>query len=320
MVQKDTHHVAFLGFDRIQLLDLVGPLEALEIANRRIEGPGYRCFILSEAGHFTSESRIRVASDYQFSNCSRVDTLFIAGGAGTRDEDIRGPIQKWLKKHLHSFQRIVTVCTGAFMIADLPELQGKEVVTHWAFADLLQKTYPQLRVNQERLYIKQGKFYSSAGILSGIDLALNIIEEDYDAGVAVYAAQYLVTYLKRAGHQSQFSEPLKFQSSRNGHIDRMHQWLIDHYQQEVTVEQLAEQIGVSPRHLNRLVQTHFLMSASKYIEHIKLEQSKIYLGKKDIAVEQVAAMVGFKSSDSFRRSFRRKYGIVPSTYQLRFSQ
>jgi len=206
------------------------------------------------------------------------------------------------------------------MVADLPYLQGKEVVTHWAYANLLQRSYPQLRVNHERLYIKQGKFYSSAGILSGIDLALNLVEEDYDASLAVYAAQYLVTYLKRAGHQSQFSEPLKFQSSDNSHINRMHQWLMDNHAKEVTVEQLGEHIGVSPRHLNRLVQSHFLMSASKYIEHIKLEQSKIYLSQKHITVEKVSSLVGFRSSDSFRRSFRRKYGIVPSTYQLRFSQ
>ncbi|WP_395373516.1 GlxA family transcriptional regulator [Marinicella sp. W31] len=320
MNKNKTHHVAFLGFNRIQLLDLVGPLEALEIANNRIDGPGYQCFIVSEEDKFTSESRVKVASDYQFSNCPQVDTVFIAGGAGTREPTIRAPAQQWLKRNFDTFQRVVTVCTGVFMVADLPYLQGKEVVTHWAYADLLQKTYPQLRVNQERLYVKQDKFYSSAGILSGIDLALNIIEEDHDASVAVSTAQYLVTYLKRAGHQSQFSEPLKFQSSRNSHIDRMHQWLMDNYPQEVTVEQLAEHIGVSPRHLNRLVRTHFLMSASKYIEHIKLEQSKIYLSQKNIAVEKVADMVGFKSSDSFRRSFRRKYGIVPSTYQLRFSQ
>ena len=320
MVKVGAHNVAFLGFDRIQLLDLIGPMEALNIANKRVGGPGYNTFIISEKQAFSSESHVRVASDYLLSDSPRIDTLFISGGAGTRVDEIKEPIRAWLDPLFADIKRVVSVCTGVFMVADNPYLDGKEVVTHWAYAALLEKTYPQLVVNHESLYVKQDRFYSSAGILSGIDLALNLIEEDYDASVATVVAQYLVTYLKRAGHQSQFSEPLKFQSSRNTHIDRMHQWLMDNYEKEVTVEQLAEHIGVSPRHLNRLVRTHFLMSASKYIEHIKLEQSKIYLSQKDIAVEKVASMVGYRSSDSFRRSFRRKYGIVPSAYQQRFSQ
>ena len=317
------HQIAFLGFDQIQLLDLVGPLEAFQIANQAHAGPGYETFILAEKSKFVSESKITLQSDCVLKSChpksnKKIDTLFIPGGAGTRVAQITSPIKSWLTDNFDRIERVVTVCTGIFIAAELPYLANKEVVTHWGFVDKLQQGYPLLKVNRDRLFIKQGKFFSAAGILSGIDLALNLIERDYGVDVAAYTAKYLVTYLKRSGHQSQFSEPLKFQSANNSHMDRVNRCLMGSYETPITVAQLAEQVHISERHLNRLIKTHFHMSASKYIEHIKLEQSKIYLTKNNTSVEVAAAKVGYSSSDSFRRSFKRKYGIAPHSYQMRF--
>jgi transcriptional regulator GlxA family with amidase domain len=318
MESNNRHHIAFLGFDRIQLLDLVGPFEAFDIANKSVDGRKYRPFIVSENPTFTSESRIRVLSDYQIDDTPKIDTLFVPGGVGARDPEISKNIRQWIDRQFADIPRIVTVCTGLFMIADHPYLQNKEVVTHWAFAEQLQRQYPLLKVNHDRLFIQQGKFYSSAGILSGIDLALNLIERDHGVDVATQVAKYLVTYLKRSGHQSQFSEPLKFQSSNNSHIQQLNRWLTRNHASPVTVSVLAEAVHVSERHLNRLIKAHFHMSAGKYIEHVKLEQSKIYLSKQETPVEVAAYKVGYASSDAFRRSFKRKYGISPQSYQLRF--
>ena len=312
------HNIAFLGFDRIQLLDLVGPLEAFATANGVVEGRKYNCFIVSENPTFTSDSQIRVLSDFQFKDTPQIDTLIIPGGAGSREPAISSPVRIWIDQHFDDIARIVTVCTGLFMLGDHPYLENKEVVTHWAYADQLQKQFPQLKVNHDRLFLQQGKFYSAAGILSGIDLALNLIETDHGVDAATQVAKYLVTYLKRSGHQSQFSEPLKFQSSNNSHIEQVNRWLNDNHDVSVTVALLADAVHVSERHLNRLIQTHFHMSAGKYIEHVKLEQSKIYLSKRATPIEVAAFKVGYSSSDSFRRSFKRKYGISPHSYQLRF--
>lgn len=313
-----THNIAFLGFDRIQLLDLVGPLEAFDIANKTIDGKPYHCFIISEKATFTSESKISLVSDYRLEKTPHIDTLIIPGGAGSRVAEITEPLKLWIKQHFDRIERVVTVCTGLFIIGDHPYLQGKDVVTHWGFAERFQNLYPQLRVNHDRLFIQQGKFYSAAGVLSGIDLALNLIENDHGVDVASYTAKYLVTYLKRSGHQSQFSESLKFQSTNNDHINRVNRYLEGHYAETITVADLARQVHISERHLNRLIKTHFHMSASKFIEHNKLEQSKIYLSKQNTPVEVAASMVGYASSDAFRRSFKRKYGVAPQSYQLRF--
>jgi len=317
-IHKQTHNIAFLGFDRIQLLDLVGPLEAFDIANKAIDGKPYRCFIISENATFTSESKIKLLSDHTLDNTPHIDTLIIPGGAGSRVAEITEPLKIWINQRFDHIERVVTVCTGLFIIADHPYLQGKDVVTHWGFAEQFQNLYPQLRVNHDRLFLQQGKFYSSAGVLSGIDLALNLIEKDHGVDVASYAAKYLVTYLKRSGHQSQFSESLKFQSTNNDHINRVNRYLESHYSETITVADLAREVHISERHLNRLIKTHFHMSASKFIEHNKLEQSKIYLSKQNTPVEVAASMVGYASSDAFRRSFKRKYGLAPQSYQLRF--
>jgi len=315
---QNTHNVVFLGYEGIQLLDLVAPLESFKIANQASKGILYETFIISENSTFTSDSGIKVASDYLLSDQIKIDTLVIPGGAGSRVPEVTQPIKQWIDKNFDSIDRVITVCTGMFFVAHLPYLENKEVATHWKFIDLLQSQFPALRVNKEQLFIQQGKFFSSAGILSGVDLALNIIEQDHDLEVASFVAKYLVTYLKRSGHQSQFSEPLKFQAHNNGHLDRVNRFLNASHEKPVTIATLAEQVHVSERHLNRLITKHFNMSAAKYIEHTKLEQSKIYLAKKDTAVSLVGASVGYSSSDSFTRSFKRKYGITPQAYQLQY--
>ncbi|TDR20363.1 GlxA family transcriptional regulator [Marinicella litoralis] len=318
MHNPSSHNVAFVGYDQIQLLDIFGPLEAFKCANRVIKSTPYHTFIVSEYDTFVSESGVRVCSDHKFSEAMNIDTLVVTGGRGTRIPAIANRCISWINEQFESASRVISVCSGVFLLGNHPYLNGKEVVTHWSLADLLQKTFPHLDVNHNRLFIKQGKFHSSAGVLTGIDLALNLIEADHGVDVATYVAKHLITYLKRSGHQSQFSEPLKFQSTNNSHIDRINRWLIDHYSDPITVSQLAENVHISERHLNRVIQGHFNMSASKYIEHIKLEQSKVYLAKQNTAVDATASMVGYASSDAFRRSFKRKYGIAPHTYQLRF--
>ncbi len=322
MNSTHTHHVALLGFNQVQLLDLIGPLEAFNVANEVTGQKVYKTNIISEYESFISDSHVRVLSDHLLSakllDEVRIDTLLIPGGSGTRLASTKAPITNWLRNHFDQINRVVTVCTGAFIMGDLPYLANKEVVTHWAFANQLQKTYPQLKVNHERLFIRQGKFYSSAGILSGIDLALNLIERDCGVNTAASVAKYLVTYLKRAGHQSQFSEPLKFQSVNNTHLERMHGWLMNNLSKNISVSELATQSFISSRQLNRLIKKHFNMSASKYIEHIKLEHSKIYLSKENVTIDAVSDRIGFDSAVSFRRSFKRKYGIAPSSYQMRF--
>ena len=317
-MQNQTHQIAFLGFDGVQMLDLVGPLEALQMAKDPAGQPYYTIFIVSDQPTFTSSTGIKVAADKLIEADIEFDTLIIPGGEGTRNPDVAARLKPWLTDYFDRAQRVLSICTGIFLVADHPYLTDKEVATHWAFSRLLQSWYPRLKVNHERLFIKQGKFYSSAGVLSGIDLALHIIEEDCGLDIASQVAKYLVTYLKRSGFQSQFSEPLKFQFTDNSKLKRANKWLIDNLNKSFTVKNLADSIHISERHLNRLIQTEYHMTTGKYIEHVRLEQAKNYLMKQAVAIDTVASQVGFNSSDAFRRSFRRKYGINPSSYVRQF--
>ncbi len=317
-MSKIPHNIAFLGFDGVQLLDLIGPLEAFKLVMTADGEPRYNTFIVSNKPVFTSGTGVKVVADVQLTDTVTIDTLVVPGGEGTRRPEIGNAMKSWLDRQFDQAQRVLSICTGIFLLADQPYLAGKEVATHWAFSNMLQSRNPQLKVNHECLFIKQGKFYSSAGVLSGIDLALNIIEEDCGVDVAAPVAKYLVTYLKRSGFQSQFSEPLKFQFTDNSKLKRINKWLLENLSSPFTIAQLAKSVHISERHLNRLVQAEFHMSARRYIEHIRLEQAKNYLTKSSTSIDGVARQVGFSSPDSFRRSFKRKYGIHPSSYVKRF--
>lgn len=319
MTPTNQIHIGILGFHGVQLLDIVGPLETfLMVKNQKGESL-YRCSIVGPEKEFKSESNVSVKTDFDFPNAPHFDLLIIPGGAGTRDPAIQQVIEPWLAKQVNHVHRLLTVCTGIFFIAHLPFLAGKQVTTHWDFVDKLQSQFPNLLVDRNRLFIQQDNFYSSAGVLSGIDLALHIIEQDHGLEQAVSAAKYLVTYLKRSGNQSQFSEALKFQSINNDRILNITNWLMNNIDRPITVQQLAFENHVSERHLNRIFKSHCHMTAKSYVEHIRLEQAKIFLQKQSTSVKQVAYQVGYNSDDSFRRSFKRKYGIEPSSYQRYFS-
>ncbi|MCO7224587.1 GlxA family transcriptional regulator [Pleionea sp. CnH1-48] len=313
------HTIAFIGFDKVQLLDFAGPLECFHIANEILQYDHYHTSVIAESSRFKTESYVTISADALLAEAESFDTLVIPGGEGSRIKEIAAPIQEWLNHHINQCGRVLSVCTGIFLLAHHSYLHHKEVVTHWAFAEQLQQNYPLLKVNHERLFIKQENFYSAAGILSGIDLALHVIEEDHGVDVAAHVAKYLVTYLKRSGYQSQFSQPLQLQSANNSHLKRANDWINANIHNPITVTELAEAVHLSERHLNRLIQQHYFMGTAAYIEHLKLEQSKVLLSYSQHNIDVIAKEVGYASAASFRRGFKRKYGIAPQSYQKRFA-
>lgn len=313
------HRIGFLAYDDIQLLDLVGPLECFDLIKADAE-PLYESCIIAPRKKIRSETGIQIEADYTFADAPSIDTLVIPGGTGARQQATKALIQPYLQEQCNLGKRIVCICTGVFLAADLPRLRGLTVTTHWHFAEELKHRYPHLIVDADRLFIQHDRFYSSAGVLSGIDLALHIIEQDHGVRVATSAAKYLVTYFKRAGHQSQFSESLKFQSIDNDRLQKVYMWLQDNLHKPVSVTDLAAQCAMSDRHFNRLVQQHYQMTARAWLEHIKLEQAKIFLSDASKSIKSVAFQVGYQSSDSFGRAFKRKYGIEPDLWRQYFSQ
>jgi transcriptional regulator GlxA family with amidase domain len=249
-----------------------------------------------------------------------LDTLLIPGGCGSRVINADWRLLAWLRDRAAMTRRVVSVCTGAYILAATGLLDGRRVTTHWRFADDLARRYPALRVEPDRLFLRDGRFATSGGLSAGMDLALALVEEDLGAAAALAVARDLVMYVKRPGNQTQFSAPLAAQTRSNGRMGALVDWLLVHLGDDLTVERMAEQAAMSERNFRRIFVETFDVAPARFVERLRLEQACLRLTQGKGSVELIAAEVGFHSADAFRRAFRARYGASPSEYRERFSR
>jgi transcriptional regulator GlxA family with amidase domain len=178
--------------------------------------------------------------------------------------------------------------------------------------------YPELKVDANPLYVRDGKFYTSAGITAGIDLALALIEEDFGAQVALSVARELVMYVKRPGGQEQYSEPLKFQVESTSRFADLAAWMVGHLDKDLSVEALAERIHLCPRQFTRRFKDEFKSTPAAFVQRLRLDEARKRLSTADSTVESIADSVGFSDPDSFRRAFVQRFGVAPTQYRSRF--
>ena len=316
--------VAFLGFDQVNGLDLAGPMEAfacvhIETGEGKVE-PGYVCTILGVTGKsFRSESGIHFRAHGSLQMSLPIDTLIVPGGRGLRAPTAQGRVARWLKARAASIRRVGSVCTGIYGLATSGLLDGRRVTTHWNFARDVAARFPSLRVDPNPLYVKDGKYYTSAGVTAGIDLALAMIEEDYGAEVALRVARELVVYLKRSGGQEQYSEPLRFQTEATDPIAALGPWIRAHLRHDLSVERLAARASLCARQLNRRFLRTFGQTPAAFVEDARLGEARERLLGTRAPIDAIAASVGFASADSFRRAFERRYLTAPSVYRRSFA-
>jgi transcriptional regulator GlxA family with amidase domain len=316
-------HVAIVGFEDMMSLDLTGPLEAFTSA--RIESPSGRrepCYKVTIAAlgakSFRSESGLRMTASCSLSSLRQVDTLIIPGGRSMRDPAINAKLADWISRSVREIRRVATVCTGAYGLAATGLLNGRRATTHWMFCRDLAARYPKIKVDANALYIRQGKFYTSAGVTAGIDLSLALIEEDFGPQVALAVARELVVYLKRPGGQEQYSEPLKFQAQSSSRFAELAPWMMAHLERDLSVERLAEQVCLCPRQFSRRFKYEFKSSPAAFVQRLRLDEARKRLSAAESSVEAVARSVGFQDPDSFRRAFVKRFGVAPSTFRGRF--
>ena len=223
------------------------------------------------------------------------------------------------RRMLGSIRRIASVCTGIYGLAPSGLLNGRKVATHWKFAADVAKRYPALKVNSDSLYVRDGKFWTAAGVTAGIDLSLALIEEDFGSEVALSVARELVVYMKRSGGQEQYSEPLKFQVQSRGRFADLLPWMLAHLEQDLSVEALATQVSLCPRQFSRRFTQEFGSSPASFVRRLRLDEARLRLSAPECTVEGVACSVGFSDGDNFRRAFERSFGIAPSAYRGRFA-
>jgi transcriptional regulator GlxA family with amidase domain len=317
--------IGFLAFDGITALDLVGPSEAFAAARRMGSNgepdaePAYRIVILGVGGRsITSESGIRFEAHRGLAGRAELDTLIVPGGCGLRRPEVNREVAAWLERRAGGFRRVASVCTGIYGLAASGWLDGRRVTTHWRFARDVARRFPALDVRPDAVFVKDGPFYTSAGVTAGIDLALALIEEDLGPKAALAVARELVVYLKRSGGQEQFSEPLKFQTVTADSFGELVAWIRGHLSEDLSVEALAARACLCPRQFNRRFRRAFDRTPAAFVEDLRLGEARQRLAAPDATVAKVALSVGFRSDDAFRRAFERRFGLSPSTYRGRF--
>jgi transcriptional regulator GlxA family with amidase domain len=317
-------HIVIVGYNNLTSLDLSGPLEAFSSARvKNSRGDTQPCYKVTIAAlgskTFHSESGLRMIASCYLSSLRHLDTLVIPGGCAMRLTQDNGKLASWISRNERNIRRIAAVCTGIFGLAPTGLLNGRQVTTHWKYARDLAVRYPQLQVNANALYLRDGKFYTSAGVTAGIDLSLALIEEDYGPQVALAVARELVMYVRRPGGQEQYSEPLKFQVESTSRFADLATWIVAHLDRNLSVEVLADRICLSPRQFSRRFKDEFQSTPAAFVQRLRLDEARKRLSTLGPTVESVAQSVGFPDTDSFRRAFVQHFGVPPSHYRGRFA-
>lgn len=325
-MQAKLKRIAMLLFDGCDLLDFAGPAGVFHSAARHLVRTGqasdllYRIEPLSiDGGAIRTEQDILVdtvkASDLR---PSRYDTLIVTGGViDHRSCDQRLPA--WVRRNAGSVPRIASVCCGAFILAGAGLLAGRRATTHWEDCSHLQESFPDVEVRPDSIYVQDGKVWTSAGITSGIDMALAMVEEDYGHALALLVARNLVVFMKRPGGQSQFSAPLQSQSIE-GPLASILGWIVENPCEDLRTEKLAERANMSLRNFFRAFEAATGTSPADWVEMARTEVAKRLLEESSDKVEQVAFKAGFSSYEQLRKAFARRVRVSPTEYRARFAR
>jgi transcriptional regulator GlxA family with amidase domain len=314
--------VALVGYDGVNALDFTGPHEVFTSSEASVDGerPAYRVICLSPDGQpFRSRSGLLLAADGALADAPDLDTIVVPGGPGIREPETLAVISAWLGERAGRTRRLVSVCTGLYALAATGLMDGRRATTHWNHAADLARRFPAVKLEADAIFVRDGAFSTSAGITAGIDLALALVEEDLGPSVALAIARSLVVYVRRSGGQTQYSDPLRFQTRATGRFADLAAWLPSNLAADLSVEALAQRVNCSPRHFARLFKDAFSASPGEFVEALRLAEAAERLLRSALTVEAVAASVGYGSADVFRRAFERRFSVSPSQYREHFS-
>jgi transcriptional regulator GlxA family with amidase domain len=313
-----------VAYEGVQSLDITGPLEVLAAANAvfaaRGEGPAYELRLLSrDRAPVASSSGLRLTPDGDLNDAPiRLDTLIVPGGAGHHEAERDEQLIAWIASASARARRTVSVCTGAFLLARAGLLSGSRATTHWAWAARLARSYPDVHVDSDPIFIREGSLWTSAGVTAGMDLALALVEEDHDRELALTIARHLVMFLRRPGSQSQFSATLGSQEPEREPLREIQRSVLEQPAAEHSVEAMADRAHMSPRHFARAFRAETGITPARYVERVRLEAARRLLEDSPEPVGGVAARTGFPSAETMRRAFIRGLGISPVEYRRRF--
>lgn len=312
--------IAVLALPGVQTLDVAGPLDVFAQANIEAGAQVYECRVIGTApGPIRSCCGVRLYADGLVTDADgRFDTVLVAGAPDVTAIELDDATAAWLRRAARSARRYGSVCTGAFALASSGLLAGRRVTTHWACAKALAEAFPDLIVEEDAIYIRDGKLLTSAGVTAGLDLALSLVEEDLGRDIAKRVASQLVMFFKRPGGQLQFSREGESSLEGRAALQAIQRWVADNLALPHSVDSLAAQAGISPRHFARLFSAEVGETPAAWVEALRISAARTLLEEDGDAPKQVAAKVGFASADTLRRAFVKHVGITPAEYRKRF--
>ncbi|WP_343743608.1 GlxA family transcriptional regulator [Chitinophaga sp.] len=319
--------VVIVPMEGTSLLDIAGPCDVFAQATKILRNDplqpeeGYEILLASpgEGHHLKTQSGVEVVCPVTVAELDRpIDTLLIAG-LGTEFFDYnRHDFYKWLKEVYPRLRRIGSVCIGAYALARAGLLNGRRATTHWQYSQDFQEQHPDVQVDTNPFYTRDGNVYTSGGLASGIDLALALLEEDYGRDLAALVAKKMVIYLRKPGYQTQFGDLLDHHQLANTLAGKLRPWMVQTLHEDLSVERLAAHANMSPRNFARVFLKECGLTPAKFVEKLRVETARKYLEESDLSIEQIAEKCGLGGMVSMRRVFLRHLSVSPSDYRRNF--
>ena len=311
--------IVIVAFPGVQPLDLIGPAEVFRSAAILEPGSYSVEAVAAKRGPVPSTS-VGLIADRAFRTCrGEIDTLIVPGGPGSRDAARDRPTVSWVNAAAARSRRVCSVCTGAFVLAEAGLLDGHNATTHWASCDRLAERYPDVTVERDPIFVRDGSIYTSAGVTAGMDLALALVEEDLGRKAALEVARWLVLFVKRPGGQSQFSTQLAAQVADREPLRDLQEWIAGNLDGDLSVPALADRAHMSERNFARAFRRELGLTPAAYVEVARVEAARIALESTGTSVDVVARQAGFGTVETMRRAFHRRLGVGPAEYRARFT-
>lgn len=313
--------VEILGFPACQLLDVTGPLQVFASANDQLRQTGqaapYAPVVVAATGRLVTSSGLAIEAETLPAAPMPLDTLVVAGGWGVYDACKDTSLVRWVGRRAEQARRVASVCSGAFLLATTGLLDGRRAVTHWGRCADFAARFPKVRLEPDPIFIRDGRFWTSAGVTAGIDLALAMVEADLGRDIALSVARQLVVFLKRPGGQSQFSAALTLQDN-GSRFDGLHGWIMENLHRPLALPDLAAAAGMSERTFSRRYREQTGRTPARAVEDIRLESARRLLEQKQ-PVARIVSRCGFGTEETLRRTFLRRLGVTPQAYRERFA-
>ncbi|UAK24266.1 GlxA family transcriptional regulator [Sphingomonas nostoxanthinifaciens] len=315
--------VAIVIHDGVQALDVAGPMDVFAAANGFLpQEDHYRCLLVAAGTEpIRSSNGMWMTADLAFEDARRpFHTVLVAGGPALPHSPADEAMSDWLRRWGVLAERYGSICNGTFALGNAGLLDGRTVTTHWISSAELAARYPTARVEHDRIYARDDRLVTSAGVTAGIDLTLALVGEDHGPAISLACAKGLVVVAQRQGGQSQFSPLLLPPRETTAPLGKVQAYVMDHVAEAFPVERLAEVAGVSPRSIARLFVRELGLTPHEFVEGVRIDHARNLLEATELALKAVAFDCGFASPDQMRSAFQRRLGVTPLRYRESFQK